>query len=968
MIRNAFNGGEVSPNIAQRPDLDVHARACTRVENFDLSQTGGVRRRRGMRGLAEALPGSRIYPYIYSATVSYLVELAPGGCRILSPAGEVIYTWEDSPWNNAEVASLRVRQVNKYLFVTCSTQPVTTIWTDDGIAWTRDPWQFKSPPLRHSGIRDTSITLTRNGDTYQVVFSESETDKDAAEGEMLSVEITVPTATAYASVNEWRSGSKGLYNFTTMTNGSNAKVGQIVWVREGGYDVWWECVRDFAGNVDFVAGKTTPADYPQHFAKGAPYGKILTCKGEWKFQCSQTWYGEMAVERRYPNETEWTCIATSFSQLGAASNLQPTGEEKGEECYLRLRVYQQDARGPMSDGCSLQLVVSQYKKKMLLRAAHQADGTGVFVTDFRRPANDNDKRFLLENTVYDLHNANTLSTKGGTVTVLELGGGTLRYADNMLQLSLNEKLELRRLPEGTDRIECVFDAVANWHHLYRDGSYYFLVPKSPNATITTRTGSNSSSQPNEWRAKVDYYEYTQIYPADTDGPTWHHVGTDCAEGKGALVESSHALSIKYSNMFRVDLSTYPPDDLLHQAGAHIDIPAGEVCYSAEFSKQDAVRPNLVYAIADPVPESCPAHAVSRVWSWEAYTRAYGYPTLCDIYQQRLVFASTRAQQQTAWMSKTDDINNFEISDEDDGALSVTLSTTSQNPIVWMLAQNARLLLGTTSSEWTISGGDGGITASNARADNSGFVGSAAVPATMAVDKCVYVERGGGRAYQYGYNYEADAYMSADLTVFADHILCDGGGVVSGCFLRKPDPRAVFALNNGTLALMTYNTMHNVNAWHRYTTDGRIEDAVALPNGNKDDLLFLLVDRTNSTKSKNKKRMIEVIAPENDYVDNGELDYTSTLVTVPCGPAEAQGTKRQSVLVGLCLGEPTPAGGIEISNNGQDWRPIDRDPAATLPKGWQEYPAPVAWRRENSVGIRVKGNRGFSLFCVQSQEE
>ncbi|UQT43579.1 hypothetical protein M5E88_13025 [Akkermansia muciniphila] len=68
-----------------------------------------------------------------------------------------------------------------------------------------------------------------------------------------------------------------------------------------------------------------------------------------------------------------------------------------------------------------------------------------------------------------------------------------------------------------------------------------------------------------------------------------------------------------------------------------------------------------------------------------------------------------------------------------------------------------------------------MTYANARADSHGFVGSSDVPALMATDKVLYVERGGGRVYQYGYDYESDGFVSRDLTVFADHVLADGGG-------------------------------------------------------------------------------------------------------------------------------------------------------------------------------------------------
>lgn len=46
--RTCFNGGELSPELAERADLDVYMRGCRVLENWELSQMGGVKRRRGM--------------------------------------------------------------------------------------------------------------------------------------------------------------------------------------------------------------------------------------------------------------------------------------------------------------------------------------------------------------------------------------------------------------------------------------------------------------------------------------------------------------------------------------------------------------------------------------------------------------------------------------------------------------------------------------------------------------------------------------------------------------------------------------------------------------------------------------------------------------------------------------------------------------------------------------------------------
>lgn len=79
--RTCFNGGEQSPELAARCDLDAYMRGCRVLENWVVSQMGGVKRRRGMRYFADALSEhSRLVPYVYSYAdadgLRFLVEIA----------------------------------------------------------------------------------------------------------------------------------------------------------------------------------------------------------------------------------------------------------------------------------------------------------------------------------------------------------------------------------------------------------------------------------------------------------------------------------------------------------------------------------------------------------------------------------------------------------------------------------------------------------------------------------------------------------------------------------------------------------------------------------------------------------------------------------------------------------------------------------------------------------------------------
>ncbi len=338
------------------------------------------------------------------------------------------------------------------------------------------------------------------------------------------------------------------------------------------------------------------------------------------------------------------------------------------------------------------------------------------------------------------------------------------------------------------------------------------------------------------------------------------------------------------------------------------------------------------------------------WSWAAFSERHGYPTLAAVMSSRLVFAGTREQPQTLWFSRVDDLDNFLTGTVDDAAMQLTLNTMSQNPICWIKAQGTRLMLGTSESEFAIGGGQGGaITSKNAMAVDHSHVGSDGVTALAVIDKVLFVERGAGRVYEFGYNLETDGYLSRDLSVLAPHIAQEHGGFIHSTLLRKPDTSAVFAMGDGEVALCTYNAHQEVKAWHRWWTScGQVKDVCALPNGRKGDRLFLLVDNGVDCR-------ILVVDEESGYEDCGETPYTSTLITNPLNnPLERNMQKQDDTRIRIKFGkafqydrDDDDGGNIMLSPNaGADWYNL------SIHEG--EHPA--GWLTQS-----VNGN-----FCVDKQ--
>lgn len=941
MIRCAFNGGELSPTSAVRADLDNFHRGASRIENLDLGQMGGVSRRRGFRRVAAALEGSVILPYVYSTNDRFLVEVSPSLLRVLSAEGDVVASLP-SVWSQDDVSALRHKQVNSMLFLACPTHELMVLKRDDEGMFSLAPYEFKARPWRYEEFRDFPVRLTLDEGCYRVSFGEHASDADAAvnEGDVMRVQVTVPQQTGYNTGAVIRQGWLIAKAFTAA---STFTAGKKLCLNEGSYWSWWTCDRDFNGAADFVDGLTSPADYPEHFHKGVIcHSNTITCKGTWTFYCYKEWYGTYAVERRFPNE-DWQLLGTSNSPVGAASNLQLTGDEAGEECYLRLMLYESQlsngsdpSQGFPADSCGNKLVVDAYKKDVVLRL-HSLSTSDVrkltlplgsdFCDFFEKKGLPVFSALLVEGAKVDggfevSREGRTLTVKPDGLTTDDVGAGS------MVRLEWEQaEVSLDRFAEGS--IE-----------MYR----FFL----PAGTVVSMQG------------------FVCVYAGQTiQLNSTLNVCSFC-EGNGGSYSlmpvfstmDEASFTVPEDGVYVVRMETWPGGSVSQRARAQLEAPACTAWMEAEAAEVTASAEYSLWDNVSAVPEGVPPSGESLMWSFAAFRGVYGFPSLVDVFQQRLVLAATQAQPQTVWLSKTDDLNSFEVGKQDDSALALTLSTTTQNRICWLMAQSSRLLLGTADAEWAVSGGQGVMTYSNARADSHGFVGSSDVPALMATDKVLYVERGGGRVYQYGYDYESDGFVSRDLTVFADHVLADGGGCRGVAFVRKPEPRAVFVRRDGALALMTYNSMHQVHAWHRYTTDGVFEGVAVLPNGDQADLLFALVSREDG-------RFIEVLAPGNEFQDPGGRDFVSVLETNALISLEAAGRRQHSGGVMFFFGSDALVDGVEVSIDGTRWDVLDRSPSSFLTRGWHSLVADGCWDYDSMVGIRVSGNRDFNLLAIQA---
>jgi hypothetical protein len=212
----------------------------------------------------------------------------------------------------------------------------------------------------------------------------------------------------------------------------------------------------------------------------------------------------------------------------------------------------------------------------------------------------------------------------------------------------------------------------------------------------------------------------------------------------------------------------------------------------------------------------------------SWSEAQGYPGVVTLFEQRLVYGGSLTFRDTIWGSVVGDYENFGRGALEDDAYSFIIASEEVNVLRWLKPQKA-LLGGTVGGEYSISGGTNApITVTNVDVDDQSRWGSDYnVDAIRAWNVVLFLQRGARKIRELAFSFEADAFLSPDLSILAEHLVREG--IVAMAYLPQPDSTLLCVRTDGVLLGMTYERAENVVAWHHHITDGRFISIATIPN-------------------------------------------------------------------------------------------------------------------------------------------
>lgn len=254
------------------------------------------------------------------------------------------------------------------------------------------------------------------------------------------------------------------------------------------------------------------------------------------------------------------------------------------------------------------------------------------------------------------------------------------------------------------------------------------------------------------------------------------------------------------------------------------------------------------------------------WYEGLWSDKYGYPTSVALFEGRLWWGG-----QGYWVgSVSDGYTSYDLDVEgDSGPIIRQIGFGPVDNVTWFLPLQ-RLLGGTPSNVITArsSSFDEPLTLTNFNLKDPDTQGTATVNPVKIDNAGVYVNRGKRRIFTLEYNGSIFSYQSRDLMLLIpDQIDCE---IIKLLVQRKPDTRIHAILSDGTVLMLVYDPLEEVQAWVTVDTDGDVEDGFVLP-GEEEDRVYYVVERTSG-------RYIEKWALESECVGGTLNKQADSFVT------------------------------------------------------------------------------------------
>lgn len=172
VIQTNFTGGEISPTLAGRIDLDKYYKSCATAENVIIMPHGGLKRRDGLAKVTDTYINKycRLEPFVFNITQTYLIAIATDYIHIYKDGVEMATI--ASPFTTQAMVDTfdTVQTADTMLFTHEDLQPLKLVRQGSDTSWALSEIEFTNIPQYNFGAGLENVWSATRGWPRTVTF------------------------------------------------------------------------------------------------------------------------------------------------------------------------------------------------------------------------------------------------------------------------------------------------------------------------------------------------------------------------------------------------------------------------------------------------------------------------------------------------------------------------------------------------------------------------------------------------------------------------------------------------------------------------------------------------------------------------------------------------------------------------------------------------------------------------------
>lgn len=854
-----FSGGEFTPALYGRTDLAKYKTGVRAGRNVNTLPQGGFRNRPGTFYVASAGDSSkaiRLISFIASSTSAYIIELGNFYARFYSADAQI---------PAASVAA----------WVTLTPYIVGNFVTNSGTTYyclvAHTAGTFATDLAAGKWVAQTAyqiVTPWAAADLFKIKFAQS------ADVMYFTHPTYAPQQLTFTSAASWAIAPCAFVNGPFMVQNSTVASTITASALSGSVTLTAAIAQFNAGHVGAlyeliatVPGQTTTPSITTSVTNWIPTGST------WAAAITGTWSGTILIQTS-PDNVTWATVAT------VTSNSTPSGSTGFTQGYIRAIINSAlafsgsatvaltgDGNSSAATAVSALNSTVGYPPGIPCGSNATTTITGVWVADIKLQKSTDGGLTWSDLATYTVNQAATVQATGSTACLIR--ALVSAYTSGTATVTVDGTAA--NVPTLSFTV-----STANQSQAIQCGSTWQIIT---NGTWTGKLRVEvSTDQGANWTLVRTLSSGSTNANYDTSGDTGF---SQC------LIRVSSDPTVAFTGTAVVDLTSNTFDWV------------GVVKITVVTDSQHVTA--TVQALSNTSNTGLANLSATYQWSEGSFSTYRGFPTCVTFYQDRLALASTPAEPNTVWHSKTASYLDYGTSSPllDTDGFSVVLASRQLNSVNFLIPMPQALIAGSNDMAFGLSPGPSGIySATSIQQTPMDHRGSFNLDPVVVGNEIILVQQMGTVVRNLIFQLAVNGFMGDNISVASQHLFT-GYSIVQMAYQQEPDSIVWAVRSDGVLLSCTYDRSQEMNAWTRHDTfavktgdafaSGLFESVACIPNAT------LGINEIWFVVNRNGVRCIEALKPRDQgtvpsaqwFVDAG-LQYSGAAASVITGLSHLNG--------------------------------------------------------------------------------